>query len=172
MGPDDELPEKPEPVVVEETQTQEEVHDLAPEENIQEEEHRTSSTLGVTTNDTPGYYQQMVINEGAVDKVTTREKVHNILNSTEEQSDRTLFKNARIEDNIDKEGFFNYKMNVDLASAHKVRFILELVKSSENMFIGPKKRICLISKDGEVFLKTKTELSIDSFTALCIVFNI
>ncbi len=167
-----ESPEKPEPVVVTETQVREDIHDIAPKEKSQENGHSTSSVLGVTTNNTPGYYQQMVINEGSVDNVTTRERVHNVLDSTEDNSDRTLFKDARINDNIDKEGFFNYKINVDLVSAQKIRFILELIRSSGNMFTGPKNRICLISKDGEVFLKTKDELSIDSFIALCIVFNV
>lgn len=167
-----ESPEKPEPVVVTETQVREDIHDIAPKEKSQENGHSTSSVLGVTTNNTPGYYQQMVINERSVDNVTTRERVHNVLDSTEDNSDRTLFKDARINDNIDKEGFFNYKINVDLVSAQKIRFILELIRSSGNMFTGPKNRICLISKDGEVFLKTKDELSIDSFIALCIVFNV
>lgn len=165
-----ESPEKPEqvPETVAEVPVKEEVYEVVPKQVTERQEHNSNSVLGVTTNQTPGYYQQMVINDG----VTTKEKVHNVLDNTEEKGDMPLYKNARIEDNIDKEGFFNYKISVDLVSAQKLRFILELVRSSGNMFTGPKNRIRLISKDGEVFLKTKDELSIDSFIALCIVFNV
>lgn len=169
-----ESPEKPESVkeVAEETQVKEEVKEITHQEITEKVEHSSNSALGVTTNNTPGYYQQMVINGGYMDNVTTKERVHNVLDNTEEKSDMTLFRNARIEDNIDKEGFFNYKIDINLVSAQKIRFIMEVLRSSGNMFTGPKNRICLISKDGEVFYKSKDELSIDSFIALCIVFNV
>lgn len=135
-------------------------------------ELNTPISYGTTTEAAQGYYQQMIINEGAPGNLVTRERVHSVLDNTEDKNEITLFKRASVGNNIDREGYFNYTIDVDLVSAYKIRFILETVRSSGNVFIGPKNKICLISKDGEVFYKSKDELSIDSFIALCIVFNV
>lgn len=132
----------------------------------------TPISYGTTTEAAQGYYQQMIINEGAPGNLVTRERVHSVLDNTEDKNDITLFKKTSIGDNIDRDGYYNYTIDVDLVSAYKIRFILETVRSSGNMFVGPKNKICLVSKDGEVFYKSKDELSIDSFIALCIVFNV
>jgi hypothetical protein len=132
----------------------------------------TPISYGTTTQAAQGYYQQTIINEGAPGNLVTRERVHSVLDNTEDKNDITLFKKTSIGDNIDRDGYYNYTIDVDLVSAYKIRFILETVRSSGNMFVGPKNKICLVSKDGEVFYKSKDELSIDSFIALCIVFNV
>lgn len=135
-------------------------------------ELNTPISYGTTTQAAQGYYQQMIINEGAPGNLVTRERVHSVLDNTEDKNDITLFKKTSIGDNIDRDGYYNYTIDVDLVSAYKIRFILGTVRSSGNMFVGPKNKICLVSKDGEVFYKSKDELSIDSFIALCIVFNV
>ena len=159
-------PEKPEKV---ETLAEE----VVKEESSKEEPVKdTSGSYGTTATDTQSYYQQMIVNGGSSGKTATREMMHSVFDSPEDKSNMQMFKGAPTVDNIDKEGFFNYTIGMDLVSAHKLRFILEIVRSSGNLFSGPKNRICLISKDGEVFYKSKDELSIDSFQALCIVFNV
>jgi hypothetical protein len=62
---------------------------------------------------------------------------------------------------------------VDPVSARKLRFILETLRSGgANLFIGPKNKLCLMSRDGEIFYKSSEELSVDAFLALCLVFNV
>lgn len=140
-----------------------------------EEEKKTEkllSSVGTTTQGSTNYYQDMVISDENFDEKGTREKIHQVLDGTENKMDQKLFKDTHIKNQIDEKGFFNFTIDIDLVSAIKIRFILETVKSGDNMFVGPKNKICLINKDGEVFYKSKEELSIDSFLALCIVFNI
>jgi DNA polymerase-1 len=120
-----------------------------------------------TTNEAPSYYQNL-----AAVGVETGREVHRILDRVVEKVDTAFFKDTNIEKDIDKEGFFNYTIDADLVSAQKLKFILETVRLGNNRFIGPRKKLCLMSKDGEVFYRSLEEFSIDSFLVLCIMLGV
>lgn len=161
-------PDKPE--TPETTEIQEKTEQIEEPEKKEEEKktEKLLSSVGTTTVGSTSYYQDMVIS----DVKETGEKIHQVLDGTESKTDQKLFKDTHIKNQIDEKGFFNFTIDIDLVSAIKIRFILETVRSGDNLFVGPKNKLCLMNKDGEVFYKSKEKLSIDSFLALCIVFNI
>ena len=92
---------------------------------------------------------------------------------TPREETQPLFQDAHIKERIDGSGYFNYPLEIDSISARKLRFIFEtLFSAGDNVFIGPKHKICLLSKEGEVYYRTSEAVSIDAFIALCLTFDI
>ena len=124
--------------------------------------------VGTSSSGSMSYYHNLTITSGP----ETSGLVQNVLGKTEEKSGQNLFKDAHMENNIDNEGYFNYTIDINLMSAHKLKFILETIRLGDNLFIGPKNKICLMNSEGDVFYKSKEEISIDSFIILCMVLDV
>lgn len=115
----------------------------------------------------------MVVKGNQVIGMDIKKEVYEELERTAEKDNHSLFVNANIKEHIDKDGFFNYSIDTDVVSARKIRFIMEMVRAGDcNLFIGPKSRLCLISRNGEVLYKSSEKFSVDAFLAICIVFNV
>lgn len=145
------------------------------EESKQLEAVSAPNDVGVstTTSATENYYLNYSVKNMLTDGIEAKEDAHAVLNRTEENVSETLFKDAHIKDRIDERGYFYYPMDINPVSARQMRFILETLRAGgDSLFIGQKNKLCILSKDGEVFYKSSEELSVDAFLALCLVFNI
>lgn len=91
--------------------------------------------------------------------------------SGEDVVDNTAINNPALKDRVDARGYFNYTLNHDLSeiAALKVGFILKTLNIyGADMFMGPACKIKLITKSGEVLMKTKKRFSVDAFVTLCL----
>jgi len=159
-----EMPDKPETTV---SLMDNDTRDKEEEKESKLEVVESFNVTESTTNEASSYYQNLTA--GGIE---TGREVHRVLDRVVEKVDTSLFKDMYTEKNIDKEGFFNYTINADLVSAQKIKFIMETVRSGNNLFIGPKNKLCLMSRDGEVFYRSSEEFSIDSFLVLCIMLGV
>jgi hypothetical protein len=168
-----EVPEIPQDDIPEVPDRPEKPESVEPVKKEVEERRMDSGVIGtpdaaaVTTNEAQSYYQNVVLND-----VVARKEVFNVLNRIEEKTSQSLFKDAKMVEHIDNDGYFNYPIEMNLASAHKIRFILETIRLGNNLFIGPKNKLCLMSKDGEIFYRSSEEISVDAFLSLCIMFSV
>jgi len=78
----------------------------------------------------------------------------------------------KLSERIDNEGYFIYSINNDAISAKQVGVILHVLKMSKGIFEGPKFKICLVTKKGEVLFRSKHEFCIDAFVMACLLYNI
>jgi DNA polymerase I-like protein with 3'-5' exonuclease and polymerase domains len=134
---------------------------------IDSEINKTSSITGSTTNEAHSYYQNSVVGERDIGK-----EVPKILGRVPEKIDTSFCKDIQIEKNIDKDGSFNYTIDINIISAQKIKFILEVLRSGNNLFVGPRNKLCLMNKDGEILYKSTEEFSVDSFLALCLMLSV
>jgi DNA polymerase I-like protein with 3'-5' exonuclease and polymerase domains len=126
-----------------------------------------------TNNPNVNYFRNLAVSCNYPDSTETRNNIKIILDQAEQKVTQSFYKDFKLEESIDKYGYFNYPISIDPASASKLRYILEVIRSGgENLFIGVRKKICFISFDGEVLYKSRDELSVDAFLALCILFNV
>ena len=133
----------------------------------------TTVSVSTTTSSTGNYYLNYSVKNMLTDGIEAKKDAHTVLDRTEEKISETLFKDAHIKDRIDERGYFYYPMDINPVSARQMRFILETLRAGgDSLFIGQKNKLCILSKDGEVFYKSNEELSVDAFLALCLVFNI
>lgn len=90
----------------------------------------------------------------------------------EESTENDTITKDTIEKFIDLKDYYNHVVTINLETAYKLKFMFELLRSTNNLLIGPKKKICIIAKGGEVIYRTTEEFSVDAFTILTILFNI
>jgi len=132
-----------------------------------------STHVCMTVNNAANYYRNMTVGEVFQEKAEARILTHKLLNKPDDNNIQTFFKDTNLLNQIDEKGFFNYQIDIDSVSAHKIKFILEIVRAGgKNIFIGPKNKLCLMNKDGEIFYESTEEISVDAFVALCVVFNV
>jgi DNA polymerase I-like protein with 3'-5' exonuclease and polymerase domains len=129
--------------------------------------------VSTTLSSADNYYKDITVKSMLVDGVDIKSDAHAVLNKTASNIADTLFKDAKIMDRIDAEGYFNYPMDIDPVSARQLRHILEIIRTGgDNLFIGPKQKLCILSRDGEIFYKSTDNISIDAFLILCIMYRI
>lgn len=165
----EEIKEISEPKAVVESKTVEEVQ-------IQTQSQDPVSQPGLmsaTSSDNSNYCKNMTVKGVFDDSAENRVVVHSVLDRAENKIQGSIFKDANTEKCIDEKGYFNYTINIDTLSAYKIKFILELMKASgDKLFIGPKNKICLLSKDGEIFYRSTDEIAVDAFLSLCLMLNV
>ena len=127
-----------------------------------------------TTNDATQYYINITVKNASVEGAEKKEDIKKVLEKTSESKDsKPLFHDAHIKERIDARGYFNYPLEIDSISARKLRFILEtLIVVGDSIFIGPRHKVCVLSKTGEVYCRTSEAIAVDAFVALCLAFNI
>jgi DNA polymerase I-like protein with 3'-5' exonuclease and polymerase domains len=128
----------------------------------------------VTASDMMPYFYNVTVKKSVTEGVDKKKDIQDILNQTEVSKDsKPAFQDAHIKDRIDERGYFNYPLEIDSISARKLKFIFDtLVSAGDNVFIGPKYKVCLLSKEGEVYFRSSEIVAIDAFVALCLAFNI
>ena len=133
-----------------------------------------SHPVSTTTNEVTQYYLNITVKNAFAGGVEKKEDYKNVLEKTDESRGTVpVFQDAHIKDRIDPRGYFNYPLEIDSISARKLKFILEtLISTGDNIFLGPKHKICVLSKNGEVYYRTTEAVAIDAFVALCLAFNI
>jgi DNA polymerase I-like protein with 3'-5' exonuclease and polymerase domains len=136
------------------------------------EQGSPTATNSVSTGSTQ-YYVNITVKNALTEGSEKKEDFKKILTGHEEFKGSSVFQDARIKDRIDPRGYFNYPLDIDSVSARKLRFILDTLAATGNsVFVGPKYKICAISKDGEVYYRSTEAVHIDAFLALCLAFNI
>jgi hypothetical protein len=127
-----------------------------------------------TFNNAVQYYVNVVVNNTEEESIGKKESLKKILASNScSQETKPLFHESAVKDRIDARGYFNYPLEIDAISARKLHFIFEILLPAGDLFyIGPRYKICVLSKDGEVYYRTSEAVSVDAFLALCVVFNI
>lgn len=128
----------------------------------------------VTASDMMPYFYNVTVKKSVTEGVEKKKDIQDILNQTGVSKDsKPAFQDAHIKDRIDERGYFNYPLEIDSISARKLKFIFDtLVAAGDNVFIGPKYKVCLLSKEGEVYFRSSEVVAIDAFVALCLAFNI
>jgi hypothetical protein len=137
--------------------------------------NETGETVSTTVNnEVQQYYCHVTVKSALTGGAEAREDIKRVLGQSDEhQKSDPIFQDAHIKDRIDSRGYFNYPIDIDSVAARKLRYIFDLlISAGDSMFIGPKHRICLLNKEGEVYYKTTEEVSIDAFLALCLTYNI
>jgi DNA polymerase-1 len=170
----------PEPVTVQPTPVERE--DSLPRVELTKEDPGASTEtkkdgahpVSTTTNEVTQYYLNITVKNAFAGGVEKKEDYKNVLEKTDESRGTVpVFQDAHIKDRIDPRGYFNYPLEIDSISARKLKFILEtLISTGESIFLGPKHKICVLSKNGEVYYRTTEAVAIDAFVALCLAFNI
>jgi DNA polymerase I-like protein with 3'-5' exonuclease and polymerase domains len=126
-----------------------------------------------TSSDATQYYINITVKNAFAEGVEKKEDIKEVLKRAEDNKQLSpVFNDAHVKDRIDEKGFFNYPMDVDSVTARKLRFIFEmLLVSGDSVFIGPKYKVCLLSKEGEVYYRSSEPVSVDAFIALCLTFT-
>jgi len=140
-------------------------------ESVVEEESTkdcTPSIVGTASMETMSYCRTMVIKDNnQIGEVAKKNDSKLLINKVEQN----LFVDADYSKNIDKDGYFNYPVNFETLSAKKLRFIFDMIQETDNnLYIGPKMKICLIGKNGEILHKTVEKMSVDAFIVLCTLY--
>lgn len=136
-------------------------------------ESDTNININTTFSEAPHYFINYMVKDMLIDGLKGDKEAKEELNKTKDNITDLLYKDAHIKDRIDNQGFFNYPIDSNIIVAQKLRFIFETIKAGgDNLYIGPKYRICILNKKGEVLFKSSEEISIDAFLALCLILNI
>lgn len=82
-------------------------------------------------------------------------------------------KKTKLEDFIDKRGFFEWPVtNISDVTLSQIVATLRTLKKLDSLLVGPKYRIKLVSKSGEVLYKSQQKVSVDAFTFAAVWLNI
>jgi hypothetical protein len=130
--------------------------------------------VGSTVSDGAQYYINITVKSPTPAAPEKRDGVKEVLRNVDEQKiANTILDDARLKDRVDQKGFFNYSMDINGNTALTVRHIMEILMAiGDRTFLGPKYRLCLLSKEGEVYYRSSEPVSIDAFVALCFANNI
>lgn len=133
----------------------------------------TDRIYDTTYNEGPQVYCTVTVNDGIKMKLTPEEQAKAALQKSDNGGSECLVENIKTKEHLDKEGYFNYALEMDQATARRLRFIFETLTSvGKETFVGPKYKMCLLNRNGEVIYKTSEKYPVDAFLALCLSFNV
>jgi len=121
-------------------------------------------------NDTMGIYFKSTIRDAVIQSSENKKEVKKAIETMEQESTEIdpALQNIQIKDMIDKRGVLVYPMeNLDPITSEQLKTVLKILIQYGNMFSGPKCKICITTKEGEVWYESSKKLSVDAFLALC-----
>ena len=126
-----------------------------------------------TYNENESYVVNTAVREAMFEGVDFKKDAAGVVNRIEERVDVPLFKDAKIEDRFDSNGFFCYAAKINPVVIRHFKHVMEILSSSgSSLYTGPKTKIALVDEEGIVYWKTKEKFSLDGFLALCQAYNI
>lgn len=144
-----------------------------PKERENNDSGGTDRIYDTTYNEGPQVYCTVTVNDGIKMKLTPEEQAKAALQKSDNGGSECLVENIKTKEHLDKEGYFNYALEMDQATARRLRFIFETLTSvGKETFVGPKYKMCLLNRNGEVIYKTSEKYPVDAFLALCLSFNV
>lgn len=143
------------------------------DENRNDTSQDIDPIYNTTYNEGPQLYCRVTVNDGIKTKLTPEEQARAALQKSDNGKSGCLVEDIKTKEHLDKEGYFNYALEMDQATARKLRFIFDILTSvGKETFLGPRYKMCLLSRNGEVLYKTSEKYPVDAFLALCLSFNV
>lgn len=153
--------------------SEDKVYEKSEDNVVLNQESSVDPNVSSTSSEAPHYYKSFMVKDMLIDGLKGDKEAINELSKTKGNELVPLYTDAHIRERIDKQGFLNYPIDSNIVAAQKLRFIFEAIKAGgDSLYIGPKYRICILNKKGEVLYRSSEEISIDAFLALCLMLDI